>query len=100
MCVKEGAPAIVSHCRWRYQVGAQYLADGASADPVPEAQLALNPNHARVPQMTGRSQADLIRDGISQVIHDHLATRPKMRARFHDPSIVGRTEELLEGLGE
>lgn len=54
----------------------------------------------RVAQITGRSQADLIRDGISQVIHDHLAKRPKMRARFHDPSIVGRTEELLEGLGE
>lgn len=54
----------------------------------------------RVARITGRSQADLIRDGISQVIHDHLAKRPKMRARFHDPSIVGRTEELLEGLGE
>ncbi|HEX7159612.1 MAG TPA: CopG family transcriptional regulator [Trebonia sp.] len=54
----------------------------------------------RVAQLTGRSQADLIRDGISQVIHDHLAKRPKMRARFHDPSIVGRTEDLLEGLGE
>lgn len=54
----------------------------------------------RVAQMTGRSRADLIRDGISQVIHDHLAKRPKMRAQFHDPSIVGRTEELLEGLGE
>ncbi|MHB1593301.1 MAG: hypothetical protein ACYCO9_02005 [Streptosporangiaceae bacterium] len=54
----------------------------------------------RVAQITGRSQAELIRDGISQVIHDHLAKRPKMRARFHDPSIVGRTEDLLEGLGE
>jgi predicted transcriptional regulator len=54
----------------------------------------------RVAQITGRSQADLIRDGISQVIHDHLAKRPKMRARFHDPSIVGGAEDLLEGLGE
>ena len=54
----------------------------------------------RVAQITGRSQADLIRDGISQVIHDHLAKRPKMRARFHDPSIVGRDEDLLEGIGE
>jgi predicted transcriptional regulator len=54
----------------------------------------------RVAQLTGRSQADLIRDGISQVIHDHLAKRPKMRARFHDPSIVGRAEDLLEGLGD
>jgi len=54
----------------------------------------------RVARLTGRSQADLIRDGISQVIHDHLAKRPKMRARFHDPSIVGNTEDLLEGLGQ
>ncbi|MGH3260833.1 MAG: ribbon-helix-helix protein, CopG family [Trebonia sp.] len=54
----------------------------------------------QVSQITGRSQAELIRDAISQVIHDHLATRPKMRARFHDPSMVGRTEDLLEGFGE
>jgi len=54
----------------------------------------------QVSQITGRSQADLIRDGISQVIHDHLARRPKMRARFHGPSLVGKTEDLLEGFGE
>jgi len=54
----------------------------------------------QVSQITGRSQADLIRDGINQVIHDHLARRPKMRARFHDPSMVGKTEDLLEGFGE
>jgi hypothetical protein len=54
----------------------------------------------QVAQITGRSQADLIREGISQVIQDHLAKRPKMRARFHDSSIVGRTEDLLDGLGE
>lgn len=54
----------------------------------------------RVAQITGRSQADLIRDGVSQVIHDHLAKRPKMRARFYDPSIVGMAEDLLEGFGE
>ena len=54
----------------------------------------------RVALITGRSQADLIREGISQVIQDHLAKRPRMRARFHDPSIVGRTEDLLDGLGE
>ena len=54
----------------------------------------------QVSQITGRSQADLIRDGISQVIHDHLARRPKMRARFHDSSLVGKTEDLLEGFGE
>jgi len=54
----------------------------------------------RVAKITGRSQTDLIREGISQVIQDHLSKRPKMRARFHDPSIVGLTEDLLDGLGE
>lgn len=54
----------------------------------------------RVVELTGRSQADLIRDGISQVIQDHLAKRPRMKARFHDASVVGRTEELMEGFGE
>lgn len=53
-----------------------------------------------VSAITGRSRAELIRDGISQVIHDHLARRPKMRARFHDPSLAGSTENPLEGLGE
>jgi hypothetical protein len=34
---QEGAPAVVAHRRRRYPVGAQDLADGARADPVPEA---------------------------------------------------------------
>jgi predicted transcriptional regulator len=54
----------------------------------------------RVVELTGRSQADLIRDGISQIIQDHLSKRPRMKARFHDASIAGRTEELMEGFGE
>lgn len=54
----------------------------------------------RIVEITGRSQAELIRDGINQVIQDHLAKRPKMRARFHDAAVVGRTEELMEGFGE
>lgn len=54
----------------------------------------------RIVELTGRSQADLIRDGINQVIQDHLAKRPRMKARFHDPSVAGRTEDLLEGFGE
>jgi Nucleotidyl transferase AbiEii toxin, Type IV TA system len=48
----------------------------------------------------GRSQAELIREGINQVIHDHPARRPRMKARFHDETLVGRTEDLLEGFGE
>jgi Arc/MetJ-type ribon-helix-helix transcriptional regulator len=54
----------------------------------------------RVVELTGRSQADLIRDGINQVIQDHLAKRPKMKARFHNAAAVGKTEDLLEGFGE
>lgn len=54
----------------------------------------------RIVEITGRSQAELIRDGINQVIQDHLAKRPRMKARFHDAGLVGRTEELLEGFGE
>lgn len=54
----------------------------------------------RIVEITGRSQAELIRDGINQIIQDHLAKRPRMRARFHDDTVVGRTEELMEGFGE
>lgn len=54
----------------------------------------------RIVEITGRSQAELIRDGINQVIQDHLAKRPRMKARFHDASVVGREDELLEGFGE
>lgn len=49
--------------------------------------------------LTGRSQAELIRDGIDQVIQEHLSARPAMRASFRDESMVGRTEVLLESLG-
>ena len=54
----------------------------------------------RVVELTGRSQSDLIRDGVNQVIRSHLVKRPKMRAGFHDIRLVGRTEESMEGFGE
>jgi len=45
---KKGAPAIVSHGRGRDPVRAQDLADGAGADPAPQAaQFALDPDHAQ-----------------------------------------------------
>jgi predicted transcriptional regulator len=53
----------------------------------------------RVAELTGRSQTELIRDGINQVIQDHLAKRPRMRARFHNAALVGKTEDLMEGFG-
>lgn len=49
--------------------------------------------------VSGRSQAELIREGVDQVIQDHLRVRPRMKARAHAPEVVGRTEELLADLG-
>ncbi len=49
--------------------------------------------------VSGRSQADLIREGIDQVIQVHLRVRPGMKARAAAPELVGRTEGLLTELG-
>lgn len=49
--------------------------------------------------VSGLSQASLIRQGIEQVIQDHLQVRPKMKARANAPAMVGRTDELLADLG-
>lgn len=49
--------------------------------------------------VSGLSQASLIRQGIEQVIQDHLHIRPKMKARVNAPELSGRTDELLADLG-
>ncbi len=49
--------------------------------------------------LSGRSQAELIREGIDQVIQDHLRVRPRMKARANAAEVVGRTEDLLADLG-
>ncbi|MDR0627833.1 MAG: hypothetical protein LBG11_11385 [Bifidobacteriaceae bacterium] len=54
----------------------------------------------KVSELTGRSLADLLRDGASQVVHDHLRRRPRMQAPFNEPGLVGRVDELLEELGQ
>ena len=54
----------------------------------------------RITELTGRSRADLIRDGVDQIIQDHLTKRLKMKARFHNAAAVGEIEDLLKGLGE
>jgi hypothetical protein len=54
----------------------------------------------RVAALTGRSQADLIREGIDQVIHDHLRTRPKMKGRLRQHGLTRRVDELMDGFGE
>lgn len=52
-----------------------------------------------VAALSGRSQADLIREGIDQVIQTHLRVRPRMKARADAPELVGRTEALVADLG-
>ena len=50
--------------------------------------------------LTGRSQADLVREGVDHIIHLYAKKRPAMRAVFSNASIVGRTDELLKDLGQ
>jgi len=59
----------------------------------------LKTNLERVVEMTGRSQADLIRDGIEQVVNQHLRTRPLMSALATGPTILDRVDSLMEGFG-
>ena len=49
--------------------------------------------------VSGLSQASLIRQGIEQVIQDHLRVRPRMKAHANAPEFVGRADELLADLG-
>ncbi|MDR3359498.1 MAG: hypothetical protein LBO20_02345 [Bifidobacteriaceae bacterium] len=54
---------------------------------------------AETSRLTGKSAAELIRDGVDQVIHDHLRRRPPMQPAFHCEDLVGRVDDLLEDLG-
>ena len=56
-------------------------------------------NLEKVVQITGRSQADLIRDGIEQIVSQHLRVRPKMTAQASGPTVLDRYDELMEGFG-
>jgi len=58
-----------------------------------------NSDLERVATLTGRPQADLIRDGIEQVIAQHLPTRPTMTAHASGPTVLDLTDELMEGFG-
>lgn len=49
--------------------------------------------------VSGLSQASLIRQGIEQVIQDHLQVRPRMKAHANAPAMVGQADELLADLG-
>jgi len=54
----------------------------------------------KVATATGRSQADLIRDGVEQVIAQHLRTRPKMTAHATGATVLDRMDELMDGFGK
>ena len=46
------------------------------------------------------ARQDSRRDDVALTEQADLAERPKMKARFHDASIVGRTEDSMERFGE
>jgi hypothetical protein len=54
----------------------------------------------KVVTLTGRSQADLIRDGIEQIVAQHLRKRPAMTARASGATVLDRTDELMSGFGK
>lgn len=53
----------------------------------------------KVVALTGRSQADLIRDGVDQIVSQHLRRRPTMTAQASGPTILDRADELMAGFG-
>ena len=55
----------------------------------------------RVARSTGRSEADLIREGIGMVTGTHRIAEPRLPLfESGQPSLAERVEELLEGFGE
>ena|GEM_PF-2863239 len=65
-----------------------YLDDDLKADLV------------RASALTGRSQADLVRDGIEQVVAQHLHVRPQMKATATGATVLDRIDELMTGFGQ
>lgn len=54
----------------------------------------------RIARAEGRSEAQLIRDGVRQVIERHGAPRPRIPLfTSDDPTLAERADELLEGFG-
>jgi len=53
----------------------------------------------KVVSLTGRSQAELIRDGIEQVVAQHLRKRPAMTAHAVGAPVLERADRLMEGFG-
>jgi predicted transcriptional regulator len=49
--------------------------------------------------LTGRSQATLIRDAIDQILVQHVAVRPAMKARATGATVLDRVDELMVDFG-
>ncbi len=55
----------------------------------------------RVARAEGRSEADLIREGVSRVVEIHASPAPRIPLfSSADPSLSERVDELLVGFGE
>lgn len=55
----------------------------------------------RVARAEGRSEADLIREGVQKVVHAHRSPAPRIPLfRSDDPTLAERVDELLDGFGE
>jgi hypothetical protein len=56
---------------------------------------------ARAARLEGRSEADLIREGIETVTSRHRLTEPKIPLfESGAPDLAERSDEYLEGFGE
>ena len=55
----------------------------------------------RTARVAGRSEADLIREGIQRVVAAHEAPRPRIPLfQSSDPKLAQEVDERLEGFGE
>lgn len=58
-------------------------------------------NLERAARVTERSEADLIREGIRQVVAAYAPQRPQIPLfRSNDPTLAERVDEHLKGFGE
>jgi hypothetical protein len=56
---------------------------------------------ARMARVEGRSEAELIREGVRHVLQSHSPPRPRIPLfSSDDPTLAERVDELLEGFGE
>jgi Arc/MetJ-type ribon-helix-helix transcriptional regulator len=55
---------------------------------------------ARVARLTGRSQSDLIRDGLRLVVQQNTEPRPRLTVSFHGGGLRERMDGLMEDFGQ